>query len=42
MTPWGPRMKLVAGNSNPKLAEAIAASLDMPLTKAQEIGRAHV
>ena len=28
-------MKLVAGNSNPKLAEAIAASLDVPLTKAQ-------
>src|SRR5579863_6027688 len=28
-------MKLVAGNSNPKLAAAIAHSLDMPLTKAQ-------
>jgi ribose-phosphate pyrophosphokinase len=28
-------MKLVAGNSNPKLAEAIAQSLDVPLTKAQ-------
>ena len=28
-------MKLVAGNSNPKLAEAIATSLDVPLTKAQ-------
>jgi ribose-phosphate pyrophosphokinase len=28
-------MKLVAGNSNPKLADAIAASLDVPLTKAQ-------
>ena len=28
-------MKLVAGNSNPRLAEAIAQSLDVPLTKAQ-------
>jgi ribose-phosphate pyrophosphokinase len=28
-------MKLVAGNSNPKLANAIAASLDVPMTKAQ-------
>src|SRR5579863_7528670 len=28
-------MKLVAGNSNPKLAEAIAQSLDVPLTRAQ-------
>jgi ribose-phosphate pyrophosphokinase len=28
-------MKLVAGNSNPALAEAIAQSLDVPLTKAQ-------
>jgi ribose-phosphate pyrophosphokinase len=28
-------MKLVAGNSNPRLAEAIAQTLDVPLTKAQ-------
>jgi ribose-phosphate pyrophosphokinase len=28
-------MKLVAGNSNPRLAQAIAHSLDVPLTKAQ-------
>jgi ribose-phosphate pyrophosphokinase len=28
-------MKLVAGNSNPRLAEAIAQSLDVPLTRAQ-------
>lgn len=28
-------MKLVAGNSNPRLAESIAQSLDVPLTKAQ-------
>ena len=28
-------MKLVAGNSNPRLADAIAQSLDVPLTKAQ-------
>src|SRR5579863_1885717 len=28
-------MKLVAGNSNPGLAQAIAHSLDVPLTKAQ-------
>ena len=27
-------MKVVAGNSNKPLAEAIAASLNMPLTKA--------
>lgn len=31
----GPRMKLVAGNSNRPLAEAIAAYLKLPLTKAQ-------
>ena len=30
----GPLMKLLAGNSNPALAEAIAQSLDVPLTKA--------
>ena len=28
-------MKLLAGNSNRPLAEAIAASLDLPLTRAQ-------
>ena len=28
-------MKLLAGNSNPALAEAISDSLDLPLTKAQ-------
>ncbi len=28
-------MKLLAGNSNRSLAQAIAAHLDMPLTKAQ-------
>ena len=27
-------IKLVAGNSNPALAQAIAAGLDLPLTKA--------
>ncbi len=31
----GPRMKLVAGNSNRPLSEAIAAHLKLPLTKAQ-------
>jgi ribose-phosphate pyrophosphokinase len=31
----GPRMKLVSGNSNRPLAEAIAAYLKVPLTKAQ-------
>jgi ribose-phosphate pyrophosphokinase len=28
-------MKLLAGNSNPSLAKAVAANLDLPLTKAQ-------
>ena len=28
-------LKLVAGNSNPRLAEAVAAHLKQPLTKAQ-------
>ena len=28
-------MKLLAGNSNRTLAEAVAAHLDLPLTKAQ-------
>lgn len=40
-------IKLVAGNSNPALAQQVSAALEIPLTKASvrrfaEIGRAHV